>query len=204
MRAKKNEAPDLTPAQVADVANTQQTCPVETALAMAAEAMPVLDGHGQPVAFPHSDFPERIERPFLPVQVPVEEQAKLGMELNEKLKEKTRLEAAKKSAADRYKGELAVVQEKIEELQMSMDTQTRQMPVESRWVYETNGVDPNTGDFKRDPEFKTLVRLDNYEIVRIEPITEQERQMSLPLAPTEGEAAPELELVEEETDKAAA
>lgn len=185
-------------------AQTEQPCPVEEAVAMAAEAMPVLSGHGQPLAFPHSDFPERIERPFLPVQVPIEEQAKLGLELNEALNEKKRLEVGKKSAMDRYKGEIATVQDKIDELQQSLDTKTRQVAVECQWVYETNGVDPTTGDFLRDPEKKTLIRLDTFEIVRVEPITEQERQMSLPLAPTEEEAAPAASAQEEAGEAAAA
>lgn len=197
MKKNKGETAAETPA-------SEQPCPVETAVAMAAEAMLVLDGHAQPLAFPHSDFPDRFDRPFLPVLVPIEEQAKLGLELNEALNKKKRLEEAKKSAMDRLKGEIAAVQDEIDELQQSLDTKTRQVPVECKWVYETAGINQSTGDLLRDTEKKTLIRLDNFEIVKVEPITEQERQMSLPLAQTEEEAAPAASAPEEAGDKAAA
>lgn len=205
MKKNKGEtAPEIEPSTAGELMAEEKGCPVETAVAMAEAAMPVLDGHAQPLAFPHSDFPDRYDRPFLPVQVPIEEQAKLGNELNEALKEKNRLEAAKKSAMDRYKGEIATVQERIEELQQSLDTKTRQVPVDCKWVYETAGIDQSTGDLLRDTEKKTLIRLDTFEIVKVEPITEQERQMSLPLAPTDEESAPAESAPEEAGEDAAA
>lgn len=53
---------------------------------------------------------------------------------------------------------------------------------ECHWVYETSGKDSVTGEFNYHPEKKTLVRDDTGEPVEIAEITQEERQMALPMA----------------------
>lgn len=100
------------------------------------------------------------------------------------------LEDAKKATMKQFAADIEgrEAQRRSNEMSIRNGWVTRETPC--HWVFETSGKDSVTGEFVYHPEKKTLVRDDTGDVVEIADITQEERQLALPMAEEQPEAEP--------------
>ena len=132
-----------------------------------------------PVRMPWHESTETRELPVLLTESAVIERAR---RMIDERRECEALADAKKASADRYK---ILIEEKEAEITISEDivkTGKERAMIACRWIFEANGVD-EIGKANYHSDMKTLVREDTGEAVEVRPITNEDRQVSLPLEP---------------------
>lgn len=135
------------------------------------------------------NWTERKELRELSVTLTETELAERGSELVTTLDEENRLEAEAKAFADKTKGELKYLEQRITKLKTSIRGKAElREGIECRWYYNVAGA--QNGVPKIDPDMMTLVRMDTGAVVDIRRIPDSDRQMPLPL---EEEAPPTTE-----------
>ena len=120
-------------------------------------------------------YPETTETRSLKVNISLDERNGYASELAKTVQETARVEDEKKASASHFKGvldELGARQRRISQI-ISDGHEFR--PVKCQWSFECAGVTAD-GDRIFHPEKKALVRLDTYEVVTVETMTEQDRQ----------------------------
>lgn len=148
-----------------------------------AEASPPLTAetwNTQEITALQDNWPERKELLALNVSLTETELAERGLELVTALDEESRLEAELKAFADKIKGDLKYLEQRITKLKTSIRAKTElREGIECRWFYNVEGV--QNGAPVIDPDAMTLVRLDTGKVVDIRRIPESDRQIPLPL-----------------------
>jgi len=139
---------------------------------------------------PAHDWPESTERRELPVKLTETAQIEKAVEYVHAQRAVENAIEAKKHAAKMAAKEIEEMEKARDELGYVVETgKTRQM-VHCRWVFESNGLD-GAGLPLHHSAMKTLVREDTGEVVEIKPISEEDRQMILPLSEEESAEAAE-------------
>lgn len=125
-------------------------------------------------------WPQNTEVRNLEVILQQHERLDLAMENSRHGLEKDQLEDNKKAAASRYKAQIEEVEATIRRNNTIISSGRREKDLKCEWLYEVAGFDSD-GNQIEHPDKKTLIRLDNGEVVEIRDITENERQAALPL-----------------------
>lgn len=123
---------------------------------------------------------ESTETRELPVELSQTEVIERACLMIDQHREAEALADQKKASADRFK---ALIEEKEAEIKISEDvvkTGKERAEVACRWIFEANGVD-EIGAAIYHSDMKTLIREDNGQAVEVRPITNEDRQVSLPL-----------------------
>jgi len=120
------------------------------------------------------------ETRILRCRVNSEETNILAKEQSEIIQQVARLEDAKKASASEYKARIEEKQARGSRIAGKTDRE-----VKCEWYFECSGFDSHTGERIYHPEKKALVRLDTLELIEVKDITNEERQMALPISEEE-------------------
>ena len=123
---------------------------------------------------------ESVETRELPVDLSETAVIERARQMITERRECDALADAKKASADKYK---VLIEAKEAEITISEDvvnTGKTRVLVPCRWIFEANGVDA-IGAPQYHSDMKTLLREDTGEAVQVLPITNEDRQVSLPL-----------------------
>jgi hypothetical protein len=125
-------------------------------------------------------WPDNKEKRRLEVQLMTQERLMLAEENARLGSQVDQLEEDKKASASRYKADIEARQSMIRCNNTYIASGKRDKDVDCEWIYEIAGFDSD-GNQIEHPDKKTLIRLDNGEVVEIRDISENERQAALPL-----------------------
>jgi hypothetical protein len=131
---------------------------------------------------PKPDWPESTEKRTLFVVLNPKEKEQASKQLAETVPAIRRLEDDAKASAAMWKAKLQAKEAEQSQLSNLVTEGREERPVECRWVYECSGFDSQTGEHIWHPEKKTLIRSDTSEVIETRDITNDERQMALPIA----------------------
>lgn len=98
------------------------------------------------------------------------------------------LQREKKAAAKEFDNEIDAAEKVMNDLADSVKTGTARGSVLCTWLFEVNSLDPDGKPIYHSGT-KTLVRSDTGEVVEIKPISQEDRQMTMPLTDEEQQAA---------------
>lgn len=127
------------------------------------------------------NWPDSTEHRSLRCDLSVQEAAVYGKEQSELIQEVERLEDQKKASASHYKSLVEEKSARARRLAGYITSGWQEKTVPCHWVFEAAGCDGSDGSVIYHPEKKTLVRDDTGEVVEIREITNEERQMALPI-----------------------
>lgn len=134
---------------------------------------------------PKPSWPESLEHRILRCDLSEKETQLYGKEQAELHQEIDGLTEEKKSCASNYKARIEEKGARARRIGNYITSGWQEKEVNCSWVYETAGRDQATGEMIFHPEKKSLVREDTGEVVEIREITNDERQMALPIDETE-------------------
>lgn len=127
----------------------------------------------------HIPWPETGESRTLPVILTQPEIAEKGRELAGVVSKLENLEAERKSAISAYKAQIDSLTERQKRLTTMINEGEEDREVECFWAFECCGLD-DSGEEVFHGDRKTLIRRDTGKVVLTMPITEADRQMTLP------------------------
>jgi hypothetical protein len=130
-------------------------------------------------------WPEATETRNLRCRVNSEETNILAKEQSEIIQQIARLEDAKKASGSEYKARIEEKQARGSRIAGIIITGETDREVKCEWYFECSGFDTHTGERIYHPEKKALVRLDTLEVIEVKDITNDERQMALPISEDE-------------------
>ncbi|MEN3940696.1 hypothetical protein WJU23_05325 [Prosthecobacter sp. SYSU 5D2] len=130
---------------------------------------------------PKPSWPESQEHRILRCDLSEKETQIYGKEQAELHQEIDSLEEEKKSSASNYKARIEEKGARARRIGNYITSGWQEKDVQCSWIYETAGRDQATGEMIFHPEKKSLVRDDTGEVVEIREITNEERQMALPM-----------------------
>ena len=135
------------------------------------------------------NWPEKTETRVLRCELILSDRDKYGRESAELVQVIGQLEDEKKSSAARYKAAIDEKQARLSRISSYIRDGWEERQTKCEWIYECSGIDSATGEPIYQPEKKALVRRDTNEIIEVCDITNEERQMALPIEekPTEAE-----------------
>jgi len=134
------------------------------------------------------DWPEATETRELTIKLSDASRIDVMMDYFKQQDRVTGLEILKKSTAKDFDSRIDEAEKTLHDLAESTKTGTMRGSVHCVWHFETNGRDVN-GDSIYHSGTKTLVRSDTGEVVEIKPISQEDRQMTMPLTDEEQQAA---------------
>ena len=117
---------------------------------------------------------------------------KYGRESAELVHAITRLEDQKKASASSYKAGIDEKSARLKRISGYVSEGWEERQIKCEWRFECSGIDSTSGEPIYHPEKKALIRLDTNEVIEVCDITNEERQMALPMdeqKPTEEPAA---------------
>lgn len=126
-------------------------------------------------------WPESVERRALLVPFTDHDRSELARKFATVQEQKEDIEDEAKLAAKAAKQRIDALESEISHIAAKIKADGDNRDVECRWVFEVSGID-ETGNWIPNPGYKVLVRQDTLEIVCSKAITDEERQMSMPLA----------------------
>ena len=142
---------------------------------------------------PLSLYPEVSEPRALKVILDAKEREALTQELARSIGEIAQLEDEKKSSASNFKYKIEEKQSRQGRLSLLITDGYEQRSVESKWEFETSGVD-ESGKPIHHPEFKTLFRSDTGEVVEVMAMTDYDfERRELALGNTKAEPEPVID-----------
>lgn len=134
-----------------------------------------------PVEPPKPAWPESTETKYLRCDLQPHEATAYGKEQSEIVQEIDRLENQKKASASEYKARIEEKSARARRLAGYIVSGWQEKEVKCTWHYECCGFDSTTKEPIYHPEKKTLVRDDTGQAVETRDITQEERQMALPI-----------------------
>lgn len=144
------------------------------------------DGLQSETAPPVMHWPEATEKKYLRCELHDKERLAYCDESATLVERIEQLEDQKKASASQYKSAIEEKAARLSRVSSYIRNGWEEREVSCHWRYECSGLEPD-GTPIFHPEKKTLVRDDTGEAVEIREITQEERQLALPL---EGEPAP--------------
>lgn len=172
----------------------QPITPHHTNMAKKTET-PLDDGLQSETAPPSFNWPESTQKKHLRCELNNIDRLAYCDESAVLVEQIEQLEDQKKASASQYKSYIEEKAARLSRVSSYVRNGWEEREVSCYWIYECSGLESD-GTPIYHPEKKTLVRDDTGEAVEIREITQEERQLALPL---EGEPAP-LELVESVND----
>ena len=134
------------------------------------------------------DWPEATETRELTIKLDAPARVGVMMEYFEQQGRVVGLEIEKKAKAKEFDNKIAEAEKILADFEESAKTATKRDSVLCVWRFETNGLDVNGAGIYHSGT-KTLVRSDTGEVVEIKPISQEDRQMTMPLTDEEQQAA---------------
>ncbi len=180
-----------TAADTADTAEPENVVPMSDALPDALDTVtPEPEANDDTLAnetpaveeAPKPDWPESTEKRLLSVVLNDAELKSASTQLARTIPDIMELEAQAKSAADTLKAKIKAIECQQTILSNVIRDGCEDRQVDCVWVYECAGVDGATSERIYHPEKKSLFRKDTGEFVECRDITNDERQMALPIA----------------------
>lgn len=144
-----------------------------------------------PAETPTPQWQESTENRCLRCTVKPSEMNDLAKEQSELIQEVDSLEEAKKASASQYKAHIDEKSARARRIAGHITNGWIEKDVKCEWKFECSGFDSATGEPIYHPEKKALIRLDTGEVVEVRDITNDERQLALPIEqeqPQEAEA----------------
>lgn len=139
---------------------------------------------GNTVDVPKIDWPASTANRELGVELTDEEAHEEALKLIREMRHAESLRQQKKAAAKDYDARIEGVEKAIEDLSGIVQTKQLRREVPCHWVFESHGINED-GTPKFHSGMKTLVRDDTGEAVEVTPITQDDRQMILPIGDEE-------------------
>lgn len=130
-------------------------------------------------------WPEATETRNLRCIVKPDEIQQLAREQSEIIQQVATLEDQKKASASEYKARIEEKQGRGSRIAGIIISGQTDREVKCSWRFETCGIDAASGEMIYHPEKKTLIREDTGEVVEVRDITQDERQMALPMSEEE-------------------
>lgn len=142
-----------------------------------------------PAETPTPQWPESTEKRHLRCELRSIERDKYGRESADLVHKIVRLEDQKKASASSYKAAIDEQSARLKRISGYISEGWEEREVKCEWRYECSGIDSETGDPIYHPEKKALIRLDTNEVVEVCDITNDERQLALPIETKPAEEA---------------
>lgn len=115
---------------------------------------------------------------------------KYGRESAELVHAITRLEDQKKASASSYKAGIDEKAARLKRISGYVSEGWEERQIKCEWRFECSGIDSTSNEPIYHPEKKALIRLDTMEVIEVCDITNEERQMALPIEEKPAEAEP--------------
>jgi hypothetical protein len=153
-----------------------------------------------PTEEPTPQWPESTEKRHLRCELKPTDRDRYGRESADLVHKIVRLEDQKKASASSYKAAIDEQSARLKRISGYVSEGWEEREVQCQWMYESSGIDTATGESIYHPEKKALIRLDTKEVVEVRDITNDERQLALPISGESEQAAAEEETQEEDAD----
>jgi len=134
------------------------------------------------------NWPEKTETRVLRCELNPTDRDKYGRESAELVHAITRLEDQKKASASSYKAGIDEKAARLKRISGYVTEGWEERQIKCEWLYECSGIDSTTGEPIYHPEKKALVRRDTNEVIEVTDISNDERQMALPIEEKPAEA----------------
>ena len=175
-------------AEIAPIADTPEPDPAPAPPEPAPEPTGPESWESADIADLQLNWPTSETMRQLGVPLSKEELGKAAHELVDTIRRIGELEDEKKDAVDRIKSLILAQEKEQNRLIVLVERGSDEKDVPCAWVFGIRGRDDD-GRFIRDGNMKTLVRKDTGEVVEIRAVTDDDRQMNLPI-PDAPEADP--------------
>lgn len=144
------------------------------------ETLEVPAGTATETAASAIDWPESTETRQLDVELTDEEAHEQALKLIERMRHSKALQREKKASAKEFDNQIDEVEQEVLNLTEVVDSKRLRRDVSCFWLFEVNGHDKD-GNCIMHSGMKTLFRSDNGAVVESLPISQEDRQMVLPL-----------------------